>query len=470
MLDGKRRIHLIGIGGTGMSALARVLHEAGYTVTGSDLNLSPAAVSVAQLGVVVRQGHHAENVEGCELVVVSSAIPTGNPEIVRASELGIPVVKRAEVLGELTRAKRSILVAGTHGKTTTTSMIAVALEQGGLSPTILVGGEVADLGTSARLGSGDYLVAEADEYDATFLKLAPWIAVVTNVEPDHLDFYANFDAIVDAFDRFLRLVPDDGCGVLCWDDPTLRRLAAKLSLKTVSYGFSPGAEWRATRVRRNVRWGNDFTVLRSGRRLARLSLAIPGKHNVLNALAATAVGSELGLSMERIAISLAQFKGALRRFEYKGQAGGVVVYDDYAHHPTEIAATLRAARERHSGRIWAVFQPHTYNRTKHMLQDFARALELADCVVVTDVYAPAGREMETYEVSSKDIVSRMNHLCAHHIASLADAVDFLCGQLRPGDMLLTMGAGNVNQMAGEVLAQLAITDQHSADGQKVADR
>jgi len=455
MLEGKRRIHLVGVGGTGMSALAKVLHEAGHTVTGSDLNLSPAALSLARLGVDIRRGHSAANVEGSELVVVSSAIPIDNPEIVRARELAIPVVKRSEVLGELTRQKQSILVAGTHGKTTTTSMIAVVLEQGGLSPTILVGGEVADLGTGAKLGVGNYLVAEADEYDATFLKLAPWIAVVTNVEADHLDFYPNLEAIVGAFNRFLQMVPDNGSVVLCWDDPTLRKLSEKLEVKTISYGLSRHAEWRAKRVVPNTRGGNDFTVYCGDRRFGRFSLAIPGKHNVANALAAAAVASELGLTQEQIAGSLARFKGALRRFEYRGESHGVAVYDDYAHHPTEVAATLRAARERHSGRICVVFQPHTYNRTRHMLNDFARALELADCVVVTDVYAPAGREAETGSVSSTDIVSRMNHEHAHHVATLSEAADFLLAELRPGDLLLTMGAGNVNQIADEVLARLA---------------
>ncbi len=438
-----------------MSPLAKVLHEAGYSITGSDLSLSSSALALEKMGITIHQGHHATNVEGSDLVVVSSAIPVLNPEIIRARELSIPVVKRAEVLGELTRTRRSILVAGTHGKTTTTSMIAVTLERNGLSPTMLVGGEVADLGTGAKLGASDYLVAEADEYDATFLKLVPWVAIVTNVEPDHLDFYTDFQAIIDSFDRFLHLISKEGLAILCWDDKTLRTLAAKLDSHVVSYGFSLRAEWRAIRIRRNRRGGNNFTVLRRGKRFGRFSLAIPGRHNVLNALATIAVAEQLGLSAEQISGSLARFKGALRRFEFKGEIQGIRVYDDYAHHPTEVTATLRAAREQHSGRIWAVFQPHTYNRTKNMLEDFARALELADCVVVTDVYVPAGREVETYGVSSKDIVSRMNHQDARHVASLDDVIDLLCAQLRTGDMVITMGAGNVNRVAGDVLTRLA---------------
>ncbi|MBI4320461.1 MAG: UDP-N-acetylmuramate--L-alanine ligase [Chloroflexi bacterium] len=454
-LHDKHHLHMVGIGGSGMSALAKILVEAGYEVSGSDLSASIATQKLAELGVRVHRGHEAEHVHGADLLIISSAIPPDNPERLAAVASGIRVLKRAEVLGELTRQRQSILVAGTHGKTTTTSMIALVLKEGGLEPTFVVGGEVANLGTSAELGGGNLLVAEADEFDGTFLKLTPHVAVITNVEADHLDFFSNIDAIAEAFGEFIGLVPVDGHLVVCWDDLRLRKLAARCAGHVASYGLGQDANWRALRIRRNDRGGNDFVAAKDGKSVGRFSLQVPGQHNVANALAAIATADIVGLDPHETGKALANFKGALRRFELKGIVGGVSVYDDYAHHPTEITATLRAARERHSGRIWAVFQPHTYNRTKHFLREFAEVLRLADRIIVTDVYMPPGREVDTLGVSSRDVVSAMNCTDAQYIGRLEDTVSYLCQALQPGDMLMTLGAGNIYTVGLEVLKQLA---------------
>lgn len=459
MLDDKRRLHMIGIGGSGMNALARVLVEAGYDVSGSDLHLSKVTDALAAIGVRIRQGHRPEHVQGADLVVISSAIPPDNPELKQAIALGLPIVKRAELLGELTRRQRSILIAGTHGKTTTSSMVSLLLIRSGLDPTILVGGEVVDLGTSARLGRGSYLVAEADEFDGTFLKLSPWTSVITNIEADHLDFYQNLEAIVNAFGEFVDKVPEEGHVIACWDDPHVRDIAQRRMDSVISYGLEAGALWRAVRIAPNQRGGNDFEVERGGKLAGTFSLQVPGKHNVSNALASIVVASLVGISMDKAAAVLSEFSGAARRFEFKGSARGVVVYDDYAHHPTEIAATLKGARERHAARIWAVFQPHTYNRTKHLLAEFARALELADRVIVTDVYMPAGREVDTLGVSAADIVKAMNHPNAEHIPTLDGAAARLISELRQGDMVLTMGAGDVYKVGLAVLEGLKGGDE-----------
>ncbi|MBI2953125.1 MAG: UDP-N-acetylmuramate--L-alanine ligase [Chloroflexi bacterium] len=451
MLENKRHIHLIGIGGSGMSPLAKVLAGAGYRVSGSDLAVSRVTDDLAELGVQIRQGHHAEHVGGADLVVISSAIPADNPELQQAKALGLPIVKRAELLGELTRRQHSILIAGTHGKTTTSSMVSLLLERAGLDPTVIVGGEIIDLGTSAKLGKGAYLVAEADEFDGTFLRLSPWVAVINNIEADHLDYYADLNAITGAFGQFMARVPEDGHVVACWDDPRVRKLARQGVNDIISFGLSSRALWRATRVHPNKRGGNDFDVVSGGSRFGAFSLQVPGKHNVANALASVVVAALVGIGAQEAAAILSEFRGAARRFEFKGAAEGVVVYDDYAHHPTEIAATLKGARERHPGRIWAIFQPHTYNRTKNLLGDFARALELADRVIVTDVYMPAGREVDTLGVSARNIVEMMHHPGAEYLPTLDEATARVLREVRGGDMVLTMGAGNVNRVAQAVL-------------------
>ncbi len=449
-----RRVHFVGIGGVGQNAIARVLVEAGFPVSGSDLQGSPATADLAGLGARIQVGHRAEQVEGAGLVVISSAVPATNPEVARARELGIPVVKRAEFLGELTRHRRAICVAGTHGKTTTSAMAGLALIAGGLDPTVLVGGVVPALGTGGRFGRGEHLVAEADEFDGSFLRFTPGIAVVTNVEPDHLDFYRDFSAIVEAFRAFVARVPADGSLVVCQDDPAARELRSACAGQVITYGLAPGADWQAVEIAPNDLGGNDFVALRRGEARGRFRLAVPGRHNVANALAAVAVADLCGVEPTATAEALARFGGVRRRLELKGEARGIAVYDDYAHHPTEIVATLRAVRERHRGRLWCVFQPHTINRTRALFDQFAAAFGDADRVLVADIYVPAGREVATGEITSGDLVRAMRHPGAAHVGRLSDIVDRLADEARPGDVVLTMGAGDVYHVGEDLLERL----------------
>ncbi len=454
LLAGKyKRIHFVGIGGSGMAPLARVFHDAGCTVTGSDLNRSAATRWLEAAGIAVYEGHRAENVGAAELVVISSAVPAANPELAAARERRLPVMKRAEVVGALTRERKTIAVAGTHGKTTTSAMAALILRRAGLEPTFLIGGDVADLGGSGHLGRGDWLVAEADEFDGSFLRFAPRVAVITSIEADHLDYYGSLEAVVDAFAAFAALVPPEGAVVGCHDDARVRAVLRGVAARPLTYGLGEGAQWRASAVQLDEA-GSRFLVQRGEETLGMVALRVPGRHNVANALAALAATQEAGVPFVAACEALAEFGGAARRFEIKGVARGVTVVDDYGHHPTEIAATLAAARTKRPRRLWCVFQPHTYHRTKSLLQEFARALEAADVVVVTDVYAPAGREVDTLGVSAADIVAAMHHEHAHYVGGLAEAVEFVAERLEAGDMLITMGAGNVFRVGEEVLARL----------------
>ena len=454
MLQGKRRVHLVGIGGSGMSPLAKVLLEAGLDVRGSDLQASPALSALRSLGARVVQGHRAENVGDAELLIVSAAVRPDNPELQEARRLGLPVLKRSEALGELTRTRQCIAVAGTHGKTTTTSMISLVLVRAGLDPTFVVGGEVADLGASARLGRGEHIVVEADEFDGSFLRLWPRVAVLTNVEADHLDFYGDMAAMERAFTSFVELVPPHGLVVACSDDPLALEIGKRSRAPVVSYGVSEGSDWQASDVRLSGLGGNSYRLLHGGRDLGTVELMVPGLHNVANSLAALVVSAHLGLDLDAAKEALRSFSGARRRFEVKGVAGGVTVVDDYAHHPTEVRATLQAARERQAGRLWCVFQPHTYHRTKSLLPEFACSFDLADRVLVVDVYTPAGREIDDLGISSADLVKAMRHSGAQHVGSLDCAVDTLLRELRPADMLLTLGAGDVYKVGEAVLAGL----------------
>ncbi|MCL4464722.1 MAG: UDP-N-acetylmuramate--L-alanine ligase [Chloroflexi bacterium] len=454
VLGGKYgRVHFVGVGGTGMAPLARMLREAGCQVTGSDLNESGATAWLREAGIPVQRGHRAENVGEAELVVASSAVPADNPELVHARERGLPVLKRAEVLGLLTRERQTIAVAGTHGKTTTSAMCAVILATAGLDPSYMVGGHVIDLAGSGHWGTGEWLVAEADEFDGSFLRFAPRVAVVTSIEADHLDYYGSLENVIEAFHRFVALVPAAGAVIGCADYPTVRRVMADATARRISYGLSAEAEWRADQVRLDET-GSHFTAVREGERLGDFTLRMPGLHNVANALGALAASREAGVPLAAAREALAEYRGAGRRFEEKGRAGGVVVVDDYGHHPTEIVASLAAARTRNPKRLVVVFQPHTYHRTKSFLPDFARALAAADVVAVTDVYMPAGREVDTLGVSAGDIVRLMNHPDAHYVGGLDDAVAYLLGHLTPGDLLLTMGAGDVFRVGEEVLRRL----------------
>lgn len=455
-----QHVHFVGIGGIGMSAIAKVLLERGYRVSGSDLHLSPLTERLEELGAVVWEGHRAQHVGAAELVVVSSAVPPDNPEIIEARRRGVPVVKRAEVLGWLMATRYGIAVAGTHGKTTTSAMIALTLEDAGLAPTILVGGELVDLGTNARWGNGTYLVAEADEFDGSFLRLSPRLAVVTNIEADHLDCYGSFDAVVDAFQRFLARVPSDGHVVACVDDPTLRRVAQGGQAGThpgpqwVTYGLKTAtAQWRAVDLRLNDLGGYDFCAWNGDELVGEFRLRVPGQHNVSNCLATLAATSILGVDAETARTTLARFQGTRRRFEIKGTVRGVVVVDDYAHHPTEIQATLTAARERFAGRsLWVVFQPHTYSRTKFLLEEFATAFDQADHVVVTDIYA--AREHNDLGVHAAQLVARMRHPDTCYIPDLDSAASYVADRLGQDDVLFTVGAGDVWRVGEMVLSAM----------------
>jgi len=451
-------IHLVGIGGIGLSAIAKVLLEEGYRVSGSDLKLSPITDALAELGATIYEGHRPENVGDAQLVIVSSAIPPDNPEVVEARRRGIPVVKRDWMLGEMTRGRYTIAVAGSHGKTTITAMLAFVLTELGLDPSFIVGGILQNLGTNAKAGKGEYFVIEADEYDRAFLGLRPNIAVVTNIEMDHPDCYPRVEEMVEAFRKFVNLVPDGGCIVGCGDEGRVRELLEARNWKleagrVVTYGLRESVDWRAVDIRPNELGGNDFVALHDGRAVGEFSLQIPGLHNVQNALAAIAVAHRLGLDLKGVAETLRNFQGTKRRFEVKGEVKGVIVIDDYAHHPTQIRTTLRAARERYPNRtIWAVFQPHTYSRTKALLDDFAASFADADHVVVTDIY-PA-REFDTLGVSAAEIVAHMSHPDARYIADLDEVVAYLLPRLQPGDVLLTLGAGDGYKVGEGVLSKL----------------
>ncbi len=449
-----RRVHLIGIGGIGLSAIARVLLARGDVVSGSDLHASPITDELAKLGVHIYIGHRAENVDSADLVLVTSAAPVENQEVAEAQRRGIRIVKRAEFFPELTAGKKTIAVAGTHGKTTTTGMIAVILANAGLDPTAVVGGIIPELNGNARAGQGEYFIVEADEYDRAFLGLRPAIAVVTSIEMDHPDIYPDIDEVADAFRAFVGLVPAGGSLIGCGDSERVRRAMASGRARAVSYGFDVANDWRAGDVAPNPAGGSDFVVWRGETCIGSFTLQIPGRHNVLNSLAALVVAQSAGVDVEVARAALASFRGAARRFEVKGEFGGVTVVDDYAHHPSEIRATLAAARSRYAGRtLWAVFQPHTFSRTQALLDDFGRAFDDADHVVVTDIFA--ARERYNPGVTSRDLVSRMSHPDARYIARLEDAVAYLASSVTRDDVLVTLGAGDVYRVGDQVAARLA---------------
>ncbi len=453
-LNKDSRIHFVGIGGIGLSAIARVLLEEGGRVSGSDLKLSPITDALAAQGATIHQGHRAGNVGDADLVVVSSAIPADNPEAAAARAGGIPVVKRDWMLGRMMEGRFGIAVAGSHGKTTITAMIALLLTEADLDPTFIVGGILENLGTNARAGRGEHFVIEADEYDRTFLGLRPKVAVLTNIEMDHPDCYPELDDLVEVFREFLRLVPADGCIVGCGDEERVRGVleARGQGAGVVTYGLGEGVDWLAVDIRSNELGGHDFVALHDGRAVGEFTLCIPGLHNVQNALAVLAVAHRLGLNLAGVGESLRSYRGVQRRFEVKGEVNGIVVIDDYAHHPTQIQATLRAARERYAGRtLWAVFQPHTYSRTKALLGEFAESFADADHVVVTEIYA--AREFDDLGVSAADIVARMKHPDARHISGLNEATDHLLDHLESGDVLITLGAGDGYKVGDNVLAK-----------------
>jgi UDP-N-acetylmuramate--alanine ligase len=450
-----QHIHFVGIGGVGMSGIAEVLLTLGYRVTGSDARRSETVERLERLGAKVYLGHAAGHLEGAHVVVYSSAVAWENVEVAAARQRGIPVIGRAEMLAELMRLKYGIAIGGTHGKTTTTSMVAAVLDAGGLDPTVVVGGRVHGLGANARLGQGEFLVAEADESDGSFLKLSPTIAVVTTVDAEHLDHYADLDAIVSAFLAFVNKVPFYGCAVVCLDDANLQRMIPGMEKRVVTYGLNAGADVTARRLT-FAEMRSRFEVVHRGTPLGTMMLQVPGRHNVLNALAATAVALDLEVPFPKIQSALAGFAGVQRRFQIRGVVRDVLVVDDYGHHPAEIRATLAAAKAGFDRRVITVFQPHRYSRTQHLHDDFLTAFYQSDVLIVMDIY-PAG-EAPIPGVHARDLadgIAAHGHREVLYLGSdRAAIVDYLCESTRAGDLVLTLGAGDVGQLGGELLQRL----------------
>jgi UDP-N-acetylmuramate--alanine ligase len=446
------RIHFVGIGGIGMSGIAEVLINLGYGVSGSDLKESDTTRRLSQIGAAIKFGHDAGNVGATDVVVISSAVKPTNPEVIEARSRGIPVIPRAEMLAELMRMKYGIAIAGSHGKTTTTSLIATVLHRAGLDPTAVIGGKLPSLGSNARLGQGDYLVAEADESDGSFMKLSPTVAVVTNIDPEHLDHYGSLEALKRTFVDFINKVPFYGLAVLCLDHEHVQSLLPHVEKRHVTYGLSPLADFRAVEIaHEGLR--SSFTAIAHGKSLGRVELAMPGRHNVLNSLAVLAVADFLGIDFDSYRASLAGFSGVGRRFTVRGEKRGVMVVDDYGHHPAEIRATLAGARAGfRERRIVVAFQPHRYTRTRDLMSDFARAFNEAEIVCVTDIYA-AGEE-PIAGVSSARLVEEMRacgHRGAIHVAKKVDLFKTIQPKLREGDIFITLGAGDVWTVGQEYL-------------------
>ncbi|MCB2229719.1 UDP-N-acetylmuramate--L-alanine ligase [bacterium] len=450
-----KKLFFVGIGGAGMSGIAEILKNLGYEISGSDTTPSEVTDYLTSIGIDVATAHRAANIENIDVVVISSAVGENNPEVVEARRLGIPVIKRAEMLGELMRLKFSVGVAGTHGKTTTTSMIGKIFRQAQLQPTLIVGGVVAELGTGASLGEGDYLVAEVDEYDRSIFAMFPSMAVVLNIEADHLDCYADMDDLRGAFLSYINRVPFYGSAIISADDPNLAELRQRITRPYATFGFSTDADYRAVEVRQEA-GRTTFSVYCRGDLLGELILHVPGRHNVANALAACAAARELDVSFETIADALRSFNGVGRRFELIGTANEITVIDDYAHHPTEIAATLDTARTNFSGRVVAIFQPHLYSRTKHFLKEFADVLSRADFCILTDIY-PA-REEPIPGVTSDSIreeALRQGHQHFSYVGKKENAIEEVAGMVRPGDTIVIIGAGSITHIRKPVLERIA---------------
>ncbi|MFP4520757.1 MAG: UDP-N-acetylmuramate--L-alanine ligase [Fibrobacterota bacterium] len=443
-----KNVHFTGIGGCGMCGIAEILHNLGYSVTGSDLQDSSNVRYLKNLGIKIKKGHKSEYVTDTNLVVISSAVPEDNVEIIAARAAKIPVIRRAEMLGELMRMKYAVGIAGTHGKTTTTSMAGSIFTEADMKPTIIVGGIVKNLNTGAVSGTGDYLIAEADEYDRSFLSMYPTVAVITTLDIDHLDCYESIEEIKNAFIEYANKVPFFGTVIVCLDDPEVQKIIPEIKKDVTTYGFSAQADVRAE----NLRHGNmavAFDLVSGGKKLGRINLNVPGEHNVLNALASAASALDSGISFSGIKKGLERFNGVRRRFEIKGKRNGVTVIDDYAHHPTEIKASLGAARESHKGRIIAVFQPHLYSRTRDFQDSFGSSFFNSDLLVVAGIYA--AREKPVKGVSGKlisDAAVSHGHRNVKYIKDLNKIPEYIEKTAKPGDLVITIGAGDVYK-AGE---------------------
>jgi UDP-N-acetylmuramate--alanine ligase len=450
-----QHLHFTGIGGIGMSGIAEVLLNLGYQISGSDVKLSAITERLSGMGATVFEGHQASNVGGARALVVSSAVDEQNPEVVEARRLGIPVIPRGELLAELMRLKYGIAVAGSHGKTTTTSMAATILNFAGLDPTVVVGGRVGTMGGSnARVGRSDFLLVESDESDGSFLKLAPIVAVVTNIDREHVDHYPSLDAIRAAFIEFVNKVPFYGAVIVCLDDPNVQGILPEIRRRTITYGTTSQSDLEATEIACGP-FASDFRLSYRSADLGHFHLGVPGRHNVLNAMAAVAIAMEQEVKIDTIREALATFSGVDRRFQVRGKEQGITVVDDYGHHPTEIRATLDGARVCGFRRIHVLFQPHRYTRTFHLMDEFARSFHQADTLFVMDIYAASEKPIEG--VTAESLVERIRqfgHRGAEYVGTLDRGVDALLGVARDGDLVMTLGAGNVWQAGDKVLARL----------------
>ncbi len=447
------RIHFIGIGGTGMSGIAKILMNMGYTVSGSDLKVSEALIRLRDAGARVFIGHNASNVEGADVVVVSSAIPKTNPEYIKAFESNIPVVHRADMLSLLMTPKKGIAITGAHGKTTTTSMISLIMEKNGFDPTVIIGGELNDIGGNATLGKGEYLVAEADESDGSFMKLHPHIAVITNIENDHMDYYKNMNSMKKAFKKFVDNVNKDGFIIFGNDNKYVQELVKETNKEYYTVGINYPSDFMAKNVKMNGLI-THFDVCFRERLLGEVELHVPGLHNILNATTAIAVGNRIGIDMEGIIEAIKTFRGVQRRFQIISDIRGIKVIDDYAHHPTEIKATLRAARNCNPKKIYAIFQPHRYTRTQLLAEEFGAAFIDADEVIITSIYS-AG-EQPIKGVSSALIIDSLkrNEKNVVFIENKEDIADYILDRAMPGDYILTIGAGDINKIAYNIADKL----------------
>ncbi|MCK6535162.1 MAG: UDP-N-acetylmuramate--L-alanine ligase [Polyangiaceae bacterium] len=441
-----RHVHFIGVGGIGMSGLAEILRTLEFDVSGSDMKEGENTNRLKRLGVRIDVGHRAENVRGADVVVFSSAIGADNAEMREAARLGIPIIARAEMLAELMRLKYGVAIAGSHGKTTTTSLVATVLRDAGFDPTVVVGGRMAALGSNARLGAGDLLVAEADESDGSFLRLTPTIAVITNIDAEHLDFYGTHERVKTAFVEFAERVPFYGLSVLCLDHPHVQDILPRIRHRHVTYGLSPQADYCARNVRHSG-LTTSFFVSRKGQPLGEFSVRMPGQHNVLNTLATIAVADELEVPLDVMKSALAGFHGVARRFTVTHEIGGVTLVDDYGHHPAEVMATLEAARKVFDQRVLVAFQPHRYSRTQHSFDEFTRAFNVADSVIIADIYAAGEKPIAGISAEALvDAIREHGHHSVRHVGDKRAIADALIQEAAPGDVVIALGAGDINKI------------------------
>lgn len=456
-LSNVKNVHFVGIGGISMSGLAQILLQFGYNVTGSDINESNIINKLRKNGAKVSMPHNPQNVEDAELVVYTSAVKQDNCEIIRAKELKIPIIDRAEFLGMIMKDySYGVAISGCHGKTTTTSMVSIIFKNANLDPTVLIGGEIDAIDGNVRVGKSEYFITEACEYCENFLKFYPYVAAILNIERDHLDYFKDLEHIVSAFEKFAKLVPEDGCLVVCSDNAQAVAVAKKAKCRVLTYGIKEKADFSAHKIKYDNLGHPTFEAKYGRKKLGTFSLCIPGEHNVLNALASIAIAHNAGIDMEIVKSSLSEFKGTYRRFDIKGTHNNITIVDDYAHHPTEIKATLHAAKQFPHQKIWCVFQPHTYTRTKTLFDEFSEAFYDADKVIITDIYA--AREKDTGLVNPSELVDSINKHSANAIYSsdFKNITDLIVREAKPGDLVFTMGAGDIFKLGPMILDEIEI--------------